>query len=69
MSNANNIMDLLQKISAGNVAEFEDRMLELVENCIDYSEKNNHCKTNYIARDLFKNVLSEEEIKAYFDEK
>ena len=68
MSKAHNIMNILQKISVEDVSEFEFRMWELVENCINYAEENNHCKTNWTARDLFKNVLSEEELSKYFDE-
>lgn len=39
-----------------------------VRNCTKYALENNHCKTNWIARELFEGNLSENEIKGLFDE-
>ena len=44
-------------------------IVQLIENCKDYAEKNNKSRTNWIARELFKEVLTEEEMIEYFDEK
>ena len=44
-------------------------IIQLISNCKEYAEKNNKSRTNWIARELFKDVLTEEEMIEYFDEK
>lgn len=46
----------------------ESRIQTLIENCINYAKKHNNSKTNWIARELFEDVLEEDLIKMLFDE-
>ena len=45
-----------------------DVIIQLMENCEKYATINNNCKRNWIARELFDGILTEEELKI-FDEK
>ena len=40
----------------------------MILNMVSYAINNNHCMTNYKARDLFEDVLPNEYIKQLFDE-
>lgn len=40
----------------------------LVRNLVVYCKNNNNSKTNWIARELFNDVLSEDDIEEIFDE-
>lgn len=68
-----NFMDkekLVKKILAMMGSNDMEMTVEnFVENCVKYALENNHCKMNWIARDLFTGNLSENEISELFDEK
>ena len=60
--------EILEKILQKDTDDFCDRMLTLIINCITYAKKHNCCIANYTARELFDDVLTEEEIAECFDE-
>lgn len=60
--------EILEKIAQKDTDDFCDRMLTLITNCIAYAEDHNCCIANYTARELFDNVLTEEELSECFDE-
>lgn len=65
-----NNKELVKKILAMMGSNDAEMTVEnFVENCVKYALKNNHCKMNWIARDLFAGNLSENEIAELFDEK
>lgn len=45
-----------------------DVIVQLLENCQKYAIDNNNCRINWIARELFDGILTDEEMKI-FDEK
>lgn len=60
--------EILEKILQKDTDDFCDRMLTLITNCITYAEEHNCCIVNYTARELFADVLTEEELAECFDE-
>lgn len=48
--------------------ESESCIQTLIENCMNYAKKHNNSKTNWIARELFEDVLEEDLIEMLFDE-
>lgn len=65
-----NKKELTKKILAMMGSNDTEMTLEnFVENCVTYALENNHCKMNWIARDLFFGNLSENEISELFDER
>lgn len=64
--NIDRIIELLEDYDNEEKVEV---IVQLIANCKKYAEENNKCKTNWIARELFADVLTEEEMIEYFDEK
>ena len=46
----------------------EDALMEILYNVVKYAVENNHTKTNWIAREIFTDIVSEELLKQLFDE-
>ena len=46
----------------------EDTLMEILYNVVKYAVENNHCKTNWTAREFFSDIVSEELFKHLFDE-
>lgn len=55
-------------LSIMSSGEQEYYFQKLIENCMNYAKKNNNSKTNWIARELFEDVLEEDLIEMLFDE-
>lgn len=52
-----------------SIIENDKNALEnLVRNSVAYCKSNNNSKSNWIARELFNDVLSEDDIEEIFDE-
>ena len=46
----------------------EDDLMEILYNVVKYAVENNHTKTNWTAREIFSDIVSEELLKQLFDE-
>ena len=46
----------------------EDDIMEILYNVVKYAVENNHTKTNWTAREIFSDIVSEELLKQLFDE-
>lgn len=46
----------------------EDAMMEILYNVVKYAVEYNHCKTNWTARGIFTDIVSEELLQQLFDE-
>lgn len=66
MKKENLVSKILKLLENSNT---EITVENFVENCVSYALGINHCKTNWIARDLFDEILSEDEMAELFDEK
>ena len=47
----------------------EDTLMEILYNVVKYAVEHNHCKTNWTAREIFTDIVSEDLLKQLFDEK
>lgn len=55
------IREILEKVDKENLET-------LVRNAVAYAQSNNNCKINWIARELFVDVIPDESIAEIFDE-
>ena len=46
----------------------EDTLMEILYNVVKYAVEHNNSKTNWIAREIFTDIVSEELLKQLFDE-
>ena len=46
----------------------EDALMEILYNVVKYAVENNHCKTNWTAREIFTDIVSDDLLKQLFDE-
>ena len=46
----------------------EDTLMEILYNVVKYAVENNHTKTNWTAREIFTDIVSEDLLKQLFDE-
>ena len=46
----------------------EDDIMKILYNVVKYAVENNHTKTNWTAREIFSDIVSEELLKQLFDE-
>ena len=46
----------------------EDALMEILYNVVKYAVEHNHCKTNWTAREIFTDIVSEDLLKQLFDE-
>ena len=46
----------------------EDALMEILYNVVKYAVEHNHCKTNWTAREIFTDIVSEDLLKHLFDE-
>ena len=46
----------------------EDALMEILYNVVKYAVEYNHCKTNWTAREIFTDIVSEDLLKQLFDE-
>lgn len=46
----------------------EDILMEILYNIVKYAVEHNHCKTNWTAREIFTDIVSEDLLKQLFDE-
>ena len=46
----------------------EDTLMEILYNVVKYAVENNHSKTNWTAREIFTDIVSEDLLKHLFDE-
>ena len=47
----------------------EDALMEILYNVVKYAVEHNHCKTNWTAREIFTDIVSEDLLKQLFDER
>lgn len=55
-------------MNEGTEEEQIEKFVRIIRNCVNYSLNNNHTKTNYIAQDLFNDIVDEETLATLFDE-
>ena len=46
----------------------DDALMEILYNVVKYAVEHNHCKTNWTAREIFTDIVSEDLLKRFFDE-
>ena len=46
----------------------EDALMEILYNVVKYAVENNHSKTNWTAREIFTDIVSDDLLKQLFDE-
>ena len=46
----------------------DDALMEILYNVVKYAVEHNHCKTNWTAREIFTDIVSEDLLKQLFDE-
>ena len=46
----------------------DDALMEILYNVVKYAVEHNHCKTNWTAREIFTDIVSEDLLKRLFDE-
>ena len=46
----------------------DDDLMEILYNVVKYAVEHNHCKTNWTAREIFTDIVSEDLLKRLFDE-
>ena len=46
----------------------EDTLMEILYNVVKYAVENNHTKTNWTAREIFTDIVSEDLLNQLFDE-
>ena len=46
----------------------DDTLMEILYNVVKYAVDYNHCKTNWTAREIFTDIVSEELLQQLFDE-
>lgn len=46
----------------------DDALMEILYNVVKYAVENNHTKTNWTAREIFTDIVSEELLQQLFDE-
>ena len=46
----------------------DDTLMEILYNVVKYAVENNHTKTNWIAREFFTDIVSDDLLKHLFDE-
>ena len=47
----------------------DDALMEILYNVVKYAVENNYSKTNWAAREIFTDIVSEELLRQLFDEK
>ena len=46
----------------------DDTLMEILYNVVKYAVEHNNCKTNWTAREIFTDIVSEELLQKLFDE-